>query len=119
MNSAETAATDIPLLFSGRRPSEASSNNSVGTQDYSRKPQAVVTGGYFTISMVDALTKECGGTQGVPWLTAGVTEEQRDENLKKAVDPAVYVSVVVKRVKDTMERLKAEGNWNRDGVYSY
>lgn len=79
----------------------------------------MITGGYFTISMVEDLIENCGGTQGVPWLTAGLTEEQRDANETKALDPVRYAPMVAKRVKQAIERVKAEGNWNRDGVYNY
>lgn len=69
--------------------------------------------------MVETLIKDCGGTQGVPWLTAGLNEEQRDANAKKAVDPLVYVPMVAKRVKEAVARVKDEGGWDRDGVYNY
>ena len=77
--SSETAATELPLLLTGKKPSQPPAFN-IGTQDYSEQPQAIIVRSYFPTSMVDALRKQCGvDTLNVPWMTAGVNEELRDE----------------------------------------
>lgn len=118
MDSAEVAAKDIPLLLSGHPPTQPTFK-SIGTQDYSRKPQAVVAGGYFTNDMVNALIRDCGGSQGIPWLAAGVVEGRREDIDKQAADPLAYVPTIASRVKEAIQRVKAEGNWDRDGMYNY
>lgn len=118
LNSAETASTELPLLFAGKKP-DASSFANIGTQDYSRRPQAVVLGGAFTNSMVDALRKDCAGAVNAPWMTAGMTEQQLEELAKSPPDPATYGPSVAKLIKGAMVRVQEEGKWNVDGVYSY
>jgi hypothetical protein len=69
--------------------------------------------------MVDALRKQCGNTLTVPWMTAGVTEEQRNEMMKQLMDPSKYGQFVAKLLKEAMVRVKEEGEWQRDGVFVY
>ena len=104
--------------MTGKRPEQAPAFG-IGTQDYSQQPQAVVVGTYFTISMVDALRKQCGSSLNVPWMTAGVDETQRDEMMKQPMDPARYGPFVAKMLKGAMARVKEEGQWQRDGVFMY
>jgi hypothetical protein len=69
--------------------------------------------------MVDALRKQCGSSLSVPWITAGVTEEQRDELLKQPMDPAKYGPFAAKMLKGAMARVNEEGKWQEDGVFMY
>ena len=116
--SSETAATELPLLLTGKKPSQPPAFN-IGTQDYSEQPQAIIVGSYFTNSMVEALRKQCGYTLNVPWMTAGVNEEQRDELMKRPMDPARYGPFVAIALKGAMARVKEEGRWQGDGVFMY
>lgn len=116
--SAETAATELPLLLTGTKPAQPSDFN-IGTQNYVKQPQAVVVGGYFTNSMVEALRKQCGDTLNVPWMTAGVNEEQRDALMKRPMEVARYGPFVAKALKEAMARVKEEGRWQGDGVFVY
>ena len=79
----------------------------------------MIVGSYFTISMVEALRKQCGDTLNVPWMTAGVNEEQRDELMKRPMDASRYGSFVAKALKGAMTRVKEEGGWQGDGVFMY
>ena len=69
--------------------------------------------------MVDALRKQCGSTLSVPWLTAGVNEEQRDELMKRPMDATKYGPFVGRKLKEAMARVKEEGKWQSDGVFMY
>lgn len=114
----EALATELPLLLSGRKPTQPSSGN-VGSKDYSRPAEAVVTGGAITISMVEDLRNKCQGTLEVPWMTQGLTEHERNDKFTKAPDPVKYAPIVAKRMKEAMRRVKEEGKWGQDGVYVY
>ena len=116
--SAETAVAELPLLLTGKKPSQPSAFD-IGTQNYDEQPQAVIVGSYFTVSMVDAVREQCGDALNVPWMTAGVNEEQRDELMKRPMDPERYGPFVAKALKGAMGRVKEEGRWQRDGVFMY
>jgi hypothetical protein len=116
--SAESAAAELPLLLTGRQPIHQSAFD-IGTRNYDEQPQAVIVGSYFTISMVDALRKQCGDTLNVPWMTAGIDEAQRDELMKRPMDPDRYGPFVAKALKGAMARVKEEGRWQGDGVFMY
>jgi hypothetical protein len=104
--------------LTGKKPENPSFGN-LGTQDYTRIPQAIVVGGYFTNSMVDEARENCGGALSVPWLTAGVDEEQRDAMLAQPPDPETFGPFVGKVLKEVMGRVRAEGKWEGDGVFVY
>lgn len=116
--SAETAATELPLLLTGKQPAQPPAFD-IGTQNYSKQPQAVIVGSYFTVSMVETLRKQCGDTLDVPWMTAGVNEEERDELMKRPMNPSRYGPFVAKALKGAMARVKEEGRWQGDGVFMY
>lgn len=118
LSSAETASFELPRLFAGQKPGQSSFAN-IGTQDYSRRPQAVVLGGAFTNTMVDTLRKDCANTVNAPWMTAGMTEQQLEKLERSPPDPATYGPFVAKLIKGAMARVKEEGKWDADGVYSY
>lgn len=69
--------------------------------------------------MVDALRKQCGSTLNVPWMTGGMDEEQRDEMVKRPMDPARYGPFIGGKLKEAMARVKEEGKWQGDGVFMY
>jgi hypothetical protein len=104
--------------LTGKKPASPSFGN-LGTQDYTRNPQAVVVGGYFTNAMVDEVREACGSALSVPWLTAGVNEEQRDAMLETPPDPETFGPFVGKVLKDVMGRVRREGKWDGDGVFVY
>ena len=104
--------------MTGKAP-ENLSFGSLGTQDYTRKPQAVVVGGYFTNAMVDEVRGKCGSILRVPWLTAGVNEEQRDAMLEQPPNPETFGPFVGKVLKDVIGRVREEGKWEGDGVFVY
>lgn len=114
----EALATELPLLLSGKKPTQPSSGD-VGSQDYSRPAEAVVTGGAITVSMVEVLRSKCQESLKVPWMTQGMTEQERDVKLQQPPDPVKYGPIVAKRMKEAMRRVREGGKWGQDGVYVY
>jgi hypothetical protein len=69
--------------------------------------------------MVDELREACPKAS-VPWITAGVTEEQRDVALKSAtLPPEAYAPKVAGKVKAAMNKIREDGKWEVDGVYTH
>lgn len=118
LGSVEAASSELPLLLTGKRPENPSFGN-LGTQDYSAKPQAIVVGSYFTNAMVDEVREKCGRALSVPWMTAGVDEEQRDAMLEQPPDPETYAPLASKLLKEVMGRVRSECKWDGDGVFVY
>ncbi|KAH8787770.1 hypothetical protein BGZ57DRAFT_879854 [Hyaloscypha finlandica] len=63
--SAEAGAAEIPLFLEGK---SLPSSNNVGSQNYSQKPAAVVTGGGNDDARFELMKDACEGMGIVSWL---------------------------------------------------
>jgi hypothetical protein len=116
--SKEDGITNIPLILSGLKPTSQQSN--LGSQDFSRVPQAVLFGGGYDDITIGEIRKAVIGTQGVrkvPWLKAD------QQKTAMGPDPGTkeYNESIAPRVREALEKLEREGklDGNEDGIFSW
>ena len=116
--SPDDGRTNIPLLLSGLKPRSQQSH--LGSQDFSRVPQAVLFGGGYDDATIEEIRKTVMGTLGarkVPWLKA--------DQLKTAAGPQPgtreYADSIAPRVKAALNKLEREGklDGSEDGIFSW
>jgi len=61
----EAGAAEIPLLLDGK---SLPKSENVGSQNYSKKPIAVITGGGYDDAKFKIMKDACEGKGSVPWL---------------------------------------------------
>ncbi|KAK3051103.1 hypothetical protein LTR09_007853 [Extremus antarcticus] len=120
-SSPEAAKEDLPRLLAGQPPS-APSGNDIGTQDYSRSPQAVLSGlGYYN-EVIDELRAPCrGGGGAVPWVDGGLSKAQFDDMMASGppISPSQQGPASAVKVKSKVLELINDGKGGVDGVYRW
>ncbi|KAJ5123492.1 hypothetical protein N7448_009589 [Penicillium atrosanguineum] len=111
VTSSASGAVEIPLMLQGQAPPIAEEPNR-GTMDYSRPPVAVFVGALYGDAEFDEMRQACRGLSSVPWLKIDMTIE------RPALGPG-YAEHIVNRIKTCMEKIKAEGKLEQDGVWLY
>ncbi|KUJ06907.1 uncharacterized protein LY89DRAFT_661557 [Mollisia scopiformis] len=103
--------TEIPSILSG---SDLDSNDNIGSQNYSKPAQAVVTGAGYDEEAVEKMRKACSAKGGsrVPWL-------RPDTSIPTPPLGPKYGEAMVRRVKGCLRELEEEGRMEGDGVYFY
>ncbi|CZR63191.1 uncharacterized protein PAC_13087 [Phialocephala subalpina] len=101
--------SEIPSLLSGTPPS---SPENIGSQNYAKVPQAIVTGAGYDEAAVERMRKACNGSSNVPWL-------RPDTSIPTPPLGPKYGEAMVKRVKSCLRELEEEGRMEGDGVYFY
>ena len=118
IDSPEAGVRDLPLLLNKKPPTSQSAGD-VGSQIYTRPPQAVILGGAYTNDIVETLRKACDGVQpGVPWLKSGVSPD--DLGKAAAKDPRPLRERVLEsatKMKALLIKLVNEGKFGSDGGY--
>jgi hypothetical protein len=116
--SPEDGLTNIPLILSGLKPSSLQS--SLGSQDFSQVPRAVIFGGGYDDVTIENLRKAVMETQGarkVPWLKAD------QQKTARGPEPGTreYSESIAPRVREVLGRLEREGklDGNEDGIFSW
>lgn len=121
--SPEAASTDLPLILAGKRPSRAS-DDGIGSQDYSRKPEIVLSGlGYFN-EIIDDLRATCqAGHQGpgVPWVRGGLSEAQFNEMMATSppAEPSKQAPLTAEKAKSKILEIVQSGQLGVDGVFKW
>ena len=72
ITSVETGVRDIPPLLQGQPPQSKEQAN-LGTQEYGKKPAAIVAGGGYNYVDFEQLRNSCKGESDVPWLRHDVS----------------------------------------------
>jgi hypothetical protein len=107
--SAEAGAAEIPLLLDGKR---LTAGDNVGSQNYSKPPVAVVTGGGYDDTRFKLMKDACEGKGCVSWLRP---------DMKYPMPPLgpQYGDIMVERVKKRVEELVGSGKLGQDGLFIY
>jgi hypothetical protein len=103
----------VPALLSGTPPSSPSPDQ-IGTQNYSKRPVAIVTGAGYDDAMVESMRNACKeqGVDDVPFLRPDMSVPTPPLGPK-------YGVAMVNRVKTCLGELKEEGRLATGGVYFY
>jgi len=107
--SAEAGAAEIPLLLEGN---SLPASENVGSQNYSRKPVAVVTGGGYDDARFKMMKDACEGKGSVSWLRPDMGYPM------PALGPQ-YSAIMIERVKKGIKELVESGKLGKDGVFIY
>jgi hypothetical protein len=107
--SAEAGAAEIPLLLAGQ---SLPASDNVGTQNYSKKPVAVVTGGGYYDERFKLMKDACEGKGGVSWL-------RPDMGYPMPPLGPQYGAIMVERVKKEIKELVDSGKLGGEGVFIY
>lgn len=104
---------EIPALLKGET---VTTDNEVGSHDYSKVPEVVILGGGYDDAMIDEMrkaTKEAGASE-VPWLSPDTTKPA------PPLGPE-YGKALVARLKIVMNEMQAEGKLSQgtEGVFWY
>jgi hypothetical protein len=107
--SAEAGAAEIPILLEGK---SLPASDNVGSQNYSKKPVAVVTGGGYDDARFKLMKDACEGKRSVSWLRP---------DMGYAMPPLgpQYGAITVGRVKKGIQELVDSGKLGEDGVFIY
>lgn len=112
--STTSGVAEIPPLLASSQPSRSTTDN-IGSQNYTKPPQAVVTGAGYDEEAVETMRKACdtnGQGSKVPWL-------RPDTSIPTPPLGPKYGEAMTKRVKVCLRELEEEGRMGGDGVYFY
>ncbi|KFZ09542.1 hypothetical protein V502_08685 [Pseudogymnoascus sp. VKM F-4520 (FW-2644)] len=112
--SAAAGAKDIPLLLSGQTPPVADEPN-VGTGNFSKKADAIITGGAYDDEKFNKMRDACAelpGNGGIPWLRPNMSTPTPPIGL-------AYGKAMVERCKTCLKELELGGKLGSDGTYFY
>jgi hypothetical protein len=104
--SPEAGAAEIPRLLEGK-PLVAGEN--VGSQNYSKKPAAIVTGAGYDDAKFKLMKDACEGKGGVSWLRPEMDYQM------PPLGPE-YGAIMVERVKKGIKELVDGKKLGKDGV---
>jgi hypothetical protein len=107
--SAEAGAAEIPILLEGE---SLPTSDNVGSQNYSKKPAAVVTGGGYDDARFKLMRNACEGKRSVSWLGPDIGYPM------PPLGPQ-YGAIMVERVKKGIKELVDSGKLGKDGVFIY
>lgn len=108
--------TVIHLILSLDQGKQVISSNeeaaALGTHDYSEKAAAILLGAGYDDDAVKEMRAACGDYLSIPWL--------RPDTSKPAppLGPE-YGKALVARAKETLAKLKSNGEINQDGIHYY
>ncbi|KAJ5151889.1 hypothetical protein N7492_010184 [Penicillium capsulatum] len=105
----EAGQVQIPVLLRGEAAPSASE---LGTRDYGRKVEAIILGGGYDDEAIQQLRTAAGSLSTVPWLRADTTKPT------PPLGPA-YGECLVARIKETVKKLQAGGEMEKDAVVWY
>lgn len=123
ITSPEAARTDLPLLLAGTRPSRPSDDD-IGSQDYSRKPEVVLSGlGYYN-EIIDELRAICQRSPqgpGIPWIRGGLSEAQFKEMMANnpPQEPSKQAPITAEKAKSKILEVIDGGKGGVDGVFEW
>lgn len=102
----------IPPLLSGSPPQPISEQ--IGTQNYARRPVAIVTGGGFDDAMVESMREACKNAKvdDIPFLRPDLAVPTPPLGPK-------YGAAMVQRVKACLAELEEEGRLVGGGIFYY
>lgn len=106
----ETGAEQITAIFSGEYP--PSSDSSLGTHDYSKKPVAVILGAGYDDAATEIMMKASAGIHPIPWLRPDLSNGAPPRGPE-------YGKAMVERIKKLLPRLEMEGVMNEERVFWY
>ncbi len=93
--------SEIPPILSGSPPSP-NTNDNIGSQNYAKTPQAIVTGAGYDEEAVEKMREACNGSSNVPWL-------RPDTSIPTPPLGPKYGEAMVRRVKSCLKELEEEG----------
>lgn len=108
-----TGKVEIPALL---KRETATTDNELGSHNYSKVPKAVILGGGYDDSMIDEMRKatKAAGAPEVPWLRPDTTKPA------PPLGPE-YGKALVARLKTLMAEMQVEGKLDQgiEGVFWY
>lgn len=107
--SAETGAAEIPSLLDGQT---LPASENVGSQNYSKKPVAVVTGGGYDDAKFKLMKDACDGKSSVSWLRPDMEYPMPPLGLQ-------YGAIMVERVKKGIRELVDIGKLGEDVIFIF
>lgn len=113
------AQKDLPRFLNNDRPLNSSSDG-VGSQDYSRRPGAILLGLGYLNDIVDELRQTCNGSaRGVPWLHGGLSRSEIQEMMMKSPPLSMREQgpITAAMIKKQLLQLLNDGKGGKDGVY--
>lgn len=108
---AGSLADELPTLLTGKAPATAS-NSTIGTGNFAAPPQALLLGAGFEQADIDklkALAESTPGAVQIPWLWIDVSKGDAPTGKPTEEEIKAIGEKVAKRMKDTLDKLKAEG----------
>lgn len=117
ITSVEAGVRDIPLLLQGQPPQFKEQAN-LGTQEYGKKPAAVVAGGGYNDADFEQLRNACKGESNVPWLRHDVSKDidPRQPRPKIGIE---YGEQIAEKIVGCLKGLEKDGKMHADGVYYF
>jgi hypothetical protein len=117
----EKARKDLPRFLNNEKPTK-SSDDGVGSQDYSRQPEAILLGlGYYN-EIVEDLRQACRGTvRGVPWVRGGLSKSEFNDLMANS-PPAPMAQqgpVTAGKIKKKLLQLLDDGEGSKDGLFEW
>jgi hypothetical protein len=118
--SPEIAKQDLPALLSGKKPSHASGDG-IGSQDYSKQPQAIVSGLGYTNEVLDEIRQSCAGVGAVPWIRGGLSKARFEDMMKNEplMPPSEQGPISALKAKKVVLDVINSGNGGKDGVFEW
>jgi hypothetical protein len=108
--SVEAGICDIPLLLSGSKPSDTSSN--LGSRNYGTRPVAVVVGGGFSDEAFAAMKGACGDMKAV-WLRPDLNDAVQMPPLS---EPERFGAATAVKVKKCLKGIAVGEGGEEEGV---
>lgn len=122
ITSVERAKAEIPLMLAGREPPKDPDN--VGSHDFSKPPEAVLSGRGFGAQQMQTIREACGGADaGLVWVNsveksrANIASSPPDFSKAEVVEK--YSDQVAASIKKVLAEVRQKGKWGVDGVYEY
>lgn len=117
MTSPASGAQDIPLLLTQPPTVPPNADKNLGSQNYAKRPFAVVVGGGFDDSMFAQMKEACKNVEEVPWARADVTKAKEMPDYS---DVDAFGRAVAGRIKTALDGLCESGEGvEKGGVVMY
>lgn len=110
ISSPDDFKNQVPVILKGDTPS---SDNDLGTKDYSQKPVAVIMGSGLNPNGITATYEACKPILAIPWLKPDEGKSAPE------VGTPEYAKAMVHRIKEDMAKLQSEGKLDQAGMYLY
>lgn len=109
--SVDAGVRDIPLLLSGSKPVDTSSN--LGSRNYETRPVAVVVGGGFSDEAFATMKDACGDMKAV-WLRPDLADESQMP--PPLSEPERFGAVTAVKVKKCLKEIAVGEGGKEEGV---